>query len=140
MAAAALKWVLSNPEVSCLVVSFVEPQHLDEYLHASGAPLRADDLAVLRAYDERIAGTYCPPHCGACLSSCPESVAIHDVFRYRMYFEDYGWEKRGIQSYARLGRNAEACVGCSAPCTGTCPVGIPIQQRMLESHDLLSIG
>jgi predicted aldo/keto reductase-like oxidoreductase len=137
---AAFKWVLSNPDVNCLVVSFVDPQHLDEYLFASGAALRPTDHAVLRAYDERIAGTYCPPHCGACLGSCPEGVAINDVFRYRMYFEDYGQEKRGIQSYARLGANAEACVGCSAPCTGSCPVGIPIQQRMLETHELLTIG
>lgn len=137
---AAFQWVLSNPDVSCLVISFTEPQHLDEYLHASGAGRAAGDLAVLRAYDERIAGTFCPPHCGACLGSCPERVAIHDVFRYRMYFEDYGQEKRGIQSYARLERNASACLGCAAPCAGSCPVGIPIQQRMLETHELLSLG
>ena len=57
-----------------------------------------------------------------------------------MYFEDYGLEKRGIQSYAKLGKNASACLGCAAPCTGKCPVGISIQQRMLESHELLSIS
>jgi len=137
---AAFKWVLSNPDVSCLVISFTEPQNVDEYLHASGAALAAKDVAVLRAYDERIAGSYCRPHCGECLGSCPEQLAIDDVLRYRMYFEDYGWEKRAIQSYARLGRNASACLGCSAPCTGACPVGIPIQQRMLESHELLTIS
>ena len=137
---AAFKWVLANPDVNCLVISFTEPQHLDEYLYASGAGLAAGDLATLRAYDEQIAGTFCPPHCGVCLDRCSEGLAIHDVFRYRMYFEDYGWEKRGIQSYARLGRNAEACLGCSAPCAGACPVGIPIQQRMLESHELLTLG
>ena len=36
---AAFKWVLSNPDVSCLVISFTEPQHVDEYLFASGAAL-----------------------------------------------------------------------------------------------------
>jgi aryl-alcohol dehydrogenase-like predicted oxidoreductase len=137
---AAFKWVLANPDVNCLVISFTEPQHLDEYLYASGAGLSAADLAVLRAYDEQISGTFCPPHCGACLDRCPEGLPIDDVFRYRMYFEDYGWEKRGIQSYARLGRNAEACLGCSAPCAGACPVGIPIRQRMLETHELLTLG
>ena len=29
---AAFRWVLSNPDVSCLVVSFSKPQHVDEYL------------------------------------------------------------------------------------------------------------
>jgi len=137
---AAFKWVLSNPDVACLVVSFFEPQHVDEYLFASGAPIRGKDLAVLRAYDREIAGTYCPPHCGACLDHCSEGLAVDDVLRFRMYFEDYGWEKRGMQQYAQLGKNASACLGCAAPCTGTCPVGIPIQQRMIESHALLSIG
>lgn len=136
---AAFKWVLSNADVNCLVVSFTEPQHVDEYLFASGAALGTQDLAVLGAYDQQIAGSYCPPHCGACLDQCPEGLAINDVFRYRMYFEDYGQEKRGIQSYARLDKQASACLGCSAPCTGSCPVGIPIQQRMLDSHDLLTL-
>jgi predicted aldo/keto reductase-like oxidoreductase len=137
---AAFKWVLSNEDVNCLVVSFIEPQHLDEYLFASGGALTPADHAVLREYNEQIAGTYCPPHCGDCLGSCPEDLAIHDVLRYRMYFEDYGLEKRGIQSYARLGKNASVCAGCSAPCLGSCPVGIPIPTRMTEAHELLTLG
>jgi uncharacterized protein len=137
---AAFKWVLSNPEVSCLVVSFFEPQHVDEYLFASGAAATPADHALLREYDDRIAGSYCPPHCGACLDHCSEGLAVNDVFRYRMYFEDYGLEKRGMQEYARLAKNASVCIGCAAPCTGHCPVGIPIQQRMIDSHELLSIG
>ncbi|MCL4686812.1 aldo/keto reductase [Myxococcota bacterium] len=137
---AAFRWVLSNPDVNCLVVSFIEPQHLDEYLFASGGRLAPADHAVLRHYDQQIAGSYCPPHCGACLDRCPEGLAIHDVLRYRMYFEDYRLEKRGLQFYARLGRNASLCAGCAAPCLGSCPVGIPIPQRMLESHDLLTLG
>jgi hypothetical protein len=137
---AAFKWTLSNPDVACLVVSFFELQHVDEYLQASGAALTERDLALLRSYDQQIAGTYCPPHCGACLDSCSEGLAINDVLRYRMYFEDYGLEKRGIQSYAKLGSNASACLDCTAPCAGSCPVGIPIQQRMREAHDLLTLG
>ena len=91
---AALRWSLANEDVSCAVISFFEPQHVDEYLAASGKPLTPDQLAVLEEYDRQIAGTYCGPHCGACLSACPEELAIHDVLRHRMYFEDYGWEKR----------------------------------------------
>ncbi len=85
---AALKWVLSNPNVSCAVISFFELQHVDEYLYASGKSPSERDLAILRKYDEQILGSYCAPHCGACLASCPEGVPIHDVLRHRMYFED----------------------------------------------------
>jgi hypothetical protein len=137
---AALKWALSNEDVSCAVISFFELQHVDEYLAASGQPFTPRDLAMLREYDRQIAGTYCGPHCGACLDACPEGLPIHDVLRHRMYFEDYGWEKEGIQRYAALAKDASVCASCSAPCAGTCPVGIDIQTRMTGAHDLLTLA
>jgi uncharacterized protein len=137
---AALRWVLSNPDVSCAVISFFELQHVDEYLSASGKPFGPGDLAILQEYDRQIAGSYCGPHCGRCLDSCPEALPIHDVLRYRMYFEDYRWEKEGLQRYAQLEKNASVCAGCSAPCLGSCPLGIPIQQRMRGAHELLTLA
>jgi predicted aldo/keto reductase-like oxidoreductase len=137
---AALKWALASEDVSCAVISFFQLQHVDEYLAASGKRLTEQDLAVLGEYDRQIAGTYCGPHCGACLSSCPEGLPIHDVLRHRMYFEDYGWEKEGMQRYAALAKNASVCASCSAPCMGSCPVGIDIQTRMTGAHDLLTLS
>ncbi len=135
---AALKWVLSNRDVSCAVISFFERQHVDEFLYASGKPFGSADQAALEEYDRRIRGTYCAPHCGICHDSCPEGLPIADVLRYRMYYEDYGHEKEGVAQYARLAKNASACLGCSAPCLGSCPLGIGIRDRMLGAHRLLS--
>jgi hypothetical protein len=137
---AALKWTLSNPNVSAAVISFSELQHVDEYLFASGAPLSPHDTAILERYDREIFGSYCAPHCGACLDHCPEQLPIHDVLRFRMYFEDYGWEKEAMGQYARLGRNASVCAGCSAPCLGACPVGVSIPDRMRGAHELLRLA
>jgi len=137
---AALQWVLANPDVSCAVISFFELQHVDEYLFASGRAPGPADAALLERYDRAIAGSYCAPHCGACLRSCPEGLPIHDVLRYRMYCEDYGWEEEGSVRYAQLAKNASACVGCAAPCHGSCPLGVPIRQRMLGAHELLSLS
>jgi len=138
---AALKWVLTNEDVSCAVISFFELQHVDEYLHASGGSPTAGDLAVLDEYERQIVGSYCAPHCGECLGACPESLPIADVLRYRMYFEDYRNEKEAMRLYSALpaGLKADRCAGCSAPCVGTCPTGIPIPERMLEAHDLLTL-
>ncbi len=135
---AALRWTLSNPDVSCAVISFYEMQHVDEYLAASGGQLSANDLAVLERYDQQILGSYCAPHCGACLDRCPENLPIHDVLRYRMYSEDYGWRREGARLYANLEKNASVCAACSAPCLGSCPVGIPIPERMTGAHELLT--
>jgi predicted aldo/keto reductase-like oxidoreductase len=137
---AALRWVLANPEVSAAVISFSEFQHVDEYLRASGGALSPEDVAILERYDRLIAGSYCAPHCGACLPACPEQLAIDDVLRHRMYFEDYGDQKEAMRLYGRLEKNASVCVSCSAPCTGTCPIGVPIQERMIGAHELLRLG
>jgi len=139
-AQAALKWVHSNPNVSCAVISFFELQHVDEYLDASGRTLTTEDVAILEKYDREILGSYCAPHCGACLESCPEQVPIHDVLRHRMYFEDYRSEKEAVALYSKLPVNAAACAECSAPCLGSCPLGIHIQDRMAGAHRLLSFS
>src|SRR5262249_17280860 len=90
---AAFKWVLTNPDVSGLVVSIRNFNQIDEYLYASGQPVKDSDVALLQRYDERIAHEYCRPGCGACLDQCPYDVPVDDIFRYAMYFENYGHER-----------------------------------------------
>ena len=57
-----------------------------------------------------------------------------------MYFEDYGWEKEGMRLYSQLAKNASVCASCSAPCLGTCPLEIRIQERMTGAHELLTLS
>ena len=137
---AAFKWVLSNEHVSGLVVSFQEHRQIDEYLYASGKPLTDADLALLEDYDLRIAKDYCRPGCGACLDSCPQDVAVNDVFRYAMYAEDYGWPEQARERYARIpvANNASQCAACPAPCEAACPFEIAIRQKMMRFDRLLA--
>ncbi len=135
---AAFRWVLADPAVSALVISFSKPQHLDEYLAASGEVPKESDVALLAKYDRLISGVHCMPHCGACLDACPAGLPIDDMLRFRMYFENYGDQKEAMRFYSALERKADACVGCSAPCASSCPVGVPIAQRLRETHAMLS--
>jgi predicted aldo/keto reductase-like oxidoreductase len=57
-----------------------------------------------------------------------------------MYFEDYRSEKEAMDLYAKLEVNASACANCSAPCLGSCPLGIPIPERTKGAHEMLSIA
>jgi uncharacterized protein len=134
---AAFRWVLSNPAVSCLVISISTHQHLDEYLYASGTAAKATDVALLEQYDRLTAGDYCQPHCGQCLDSCAFDLPINDVLRYRMYAKDYGWEQEGRRLYAKLQQNAAACAVCPAPCANTCLIGVPIREKMVDAHRVL---
>lgn len=138
---AAFKWVLSNPDVSGLVVSIQDFNQIDEYLYASGKPLRDGDVALLDRYDQLTTADYCRPGCGACLDRCPADVPVNDVFRYAMYFENYRRERDAMVMYATLApeRNASRCVSCPAPCEAACPFELPIHQKMLRAHRTLKV-
>lgn len=136
---AAFKWVLSNQDVSCLVVTMSSRSQIDEYLHASGRPVQQADVALLEKYDRLVANDYCPPGCGECLSSCPADVPVDDILRYAMYYENYGQQRVGMEEYAKLpeARTASQCVDCRAPCEQACPSQLPIKARLLRADRLL---
>jgi len=138
---AAFKWVLSNPDVSGLVVSINDYGQIDEYLYASGKPVTDADVAVLQRYDDLIARDYCRPGCGACLDHCPQGVPVDDIFRYAMYHQDYGRTEEAVSRYALLAasRNASQCARCPAPCAVACPFDIDIRAKLTSFHRLLSV-
>jgi hypothetical protein len=139
---AAFKWVLSNPDVSGLVVSINSLAQIDEYLSASGQPVGAADVALLERYDRLVSRDYCRPGCGACLSSCPDGVPIDDVLRFAMYYESYRQERLAIEEYARLplAANAGRCASCSAPCEAACPFELPIGPKLRHAHERLRMA
>jgi aryl-alcohol dehydrogenase-like predicted oxidoreductase len=138
-APAALKWVLSHPEVNGLVISIKSVSHLDLYLSASGEKLTAKDRKALDRYAKHFSREYCRTGCGECEDSCPEGVAIASTLRYQMYFKDYGMEKKAMASYARLDTKAAGCTTCETEnCRGACPYGLPVSALLREAHDSLS--
>ncbi len=138
---AAFKWVLSNQNMSGLVVTMKGFEHIDEYLAASGQAMTDSDLALLERYDQLTRDVYCRPGCGECLASCPYGVPIDDILRYQMYARSYGQEKVAMTDYARVApeRNASQCASCSAPCESACPYEIPIRQRLTQAHRELTL-
>ena len=137
---AAFRWVLANPAVACLVISFTKVEQCDEYLFASGTPVRDADHALLQRYDRLASADYCRPHCGQCLDACPSGLPIDTVLRYDMYFADYGRERIAREKYAGLVQaklDASICAACPAPCAGACPWELPIRAKMVRAHERL---
>ncbi len=138
-AQAAFKWVLSNSDVSGLVISIEHFAQIQEYLYASGQALEEKDVSLLEKYDRLIAHTYCRPGCGACLAHCPYDVPIDDILRYKMYAQNYGREKEAMRLYASVpaAQRADHCAGCPAPCLGACDFGVPIREQLSQADRLL---
>jgi len=139
-AQAAFRWVLAGAHVDALVVTMTSGEQIDEYLGASGATgVSRADFTLLARYEARNGQQQCRYGCGACLSACPEGVAIDEVLRTRMYAEDYGAVELAQREYARLAGNAQACVSCShQSCASACPFGIAIPSLTAPTHRRLA--
>ena len=110
-------------------------------LKASGEKFTSTDQAVLDRYARLYGREYCSTGCGECETSCPQGVQIASVMRYRMYFMDYGMEKRAMESYALLKKNASACSGCVNPvCVGSCPYGLSVKDMLCDAHESMSFS
>jgi predicted aldo/keto reductase-like oxidoreductase len=138
---AAVKWALADPNVNSAVVTMGTFEHVDECLRASGQAPTPREQASLDVYREVAVNRYCRMGCAKCLAACPAGVAIPDVMRFGMYYENYGIEKYAIQQYAGLDgtKRASACVGCDGACESACPHGLAISERLARYDGLLRI-
>ena len=136
---AALKWVLSNDKVSNLIISINGTRQVDEYVAAAGKPLTAEDRGILEEYAAEFSTQVCR-YSGACLPACPEGVRIADILRFSMYFHEYGQERRGLESYARLveAERAAHCLHCAGYCEQACAYDLPIQSLMVRADNALA--
>ena len=137
-----LKWMLAQPNIDTLSISMRSFEDVDEFVAASGRPtLETGELRALERYGLRLSSDYCRPGCDACLASCPHRVPIHDILRYRLYFNNYEREKYAMSLYATLPdeQTAHRCHSCAAPCTGACPFGIPMKSKLAEAHLELTV-
>ena len=98
-------------------------------------------MEVIAEYQRQVSQHYCRVSCSECLSACPHSVAINDVLRYGMYFEDYGMEKEAMSYYAELeeGKKPLICASCSGNCGSACPYGLKIKEKLIHAHEILSV-
>jgi predicted aldo/keto reductase-like oxidoreductase len=138
---AAFKWVLKHPEVDGLVITIKTVSHLDHYLQASGKSFTASDRKVLDQYARIYGKEYCRTGCDICEAGCSRGVEIANILRYQMYFKDYEMEKRAMEGYAGLRKNAKSCLSCEPPpCAGACPYGLPLKVLLTEAHKNLSFN
>jgi predicted aldo/keto reductase-like oxidoreductase len=139
---ALLKWMLAQPNIDTISLTMRSFEDIDEFVAVSGDPkLSSRESRALEGYCRRLDKDYCRPGCDGCLGACPQGVLIHDIMRYRLYFNNYGREKYAMRRYASLpaSQNARQCSSCSGPCRGACPYGVSIQDKLTQAHDELTV-
>ena len=139
--AAAIKFVLSNPNVNTVCCSLKTYDELERILSLSGTKLSDLDKATLAAYKEGCGELYCRHACGVCEPQCPHGVPVNTIMRYSHYFVAQGREKEAMLKYGEIsGTKADVCSKCQGYCEAACPHNVPIQGMLILAHDQLSLA
>jgi len=139
-AALALRFVLSNPHVSCALSGMGTTEMVDQNVAAaSGDPLSSEEHATLVSLTgelDELAALYCTG-CNYC-APCPHGVSIAKRFELMNAHRVWGltdYAKRGYR--ALLAKDSEGtCQECGV-CLDKCPQNIPIIEQLKETHAAL---
>lgn len=132
--AAALQFVLANPDVSTAASGMSTPEQVAENVATANAltAMNAEDRARMeRILDEfaAIGDKFCTG-CGYCMD-CQNGVDIPRNFRLYNTAKVYGLMAWAKQEYANMdaAKRAEACAHCGE-CEPKCPNKLPIQEQL----------
>ena len=135
----AVKFVLNNPNVHSVLVTFQNFQEIDDYVRLSGQRFEPDDSQYLTHCKEVYDPFYCRHACGICESACPHKVPVNTIMRYYHYFSAQQRKSYSTSQYQNLENNASNCLNCSASCQDACPYGVQILTLLKVAHTNLSI-
>lgn len=140
-AAAALKFVLSNPDVSCACSGMSDLKQLEENVAVADAfeGVSEEDRARMeRILDEFVAlGEKFCTGCGYCMD-CPTGVDIPRNFRLFNLARVYGlhdWARMRYESMEAVKR-ADACIACGE-CEPKCPNNLAIVEQLKQVAEVL---
>ena len=132
----ALRYVLSNPHISCAIPGMMTLKELEENLRVAEEPrpLSPEEIREFMSLAADAGKGFCR-NCGYCLP-CPEGIPIPDVFRYENYYRRYGLKEWAREQYGVLASDAQACSDCRA-CVERCPYGVSIPSELKQAHRVL---
>ena len=138
---AAIKFVLSNPNVHTVCATVLNYDETRAYLRLSGSRLKPKDKKLLSAYSRECGSLYCRHACGVCEPHCPHEVPVNTIMRYDHYFVSQGREKHAMAKYAALeSAKADKCQSCAGYCESACPYGVPVRALLATAHQTLSLA
>jgi len=143
----ALKFVLSNPSVSCAISGMGSVKMVTQNVKVASARAdltleELDGVNKMMIENKKLAELYCTG-CNYCLP-CPQGVNIPHIFRLMNYHKVYGITDYARKSYSEIGRSkkspgnrADACNKCGE-CEAKCPQKLDIRKQLVESGEALS--
>jgi len=134
---AALKWALSNPDITTAIPGMTDFDQLDlnvkilSDITLTGAEM--NDLVVPTAET----GLYCTG-CTKCIPVCPRNLPVPDLMRAYMYAYGYSNPSMAYSLLGELGINDNPCNECS-PCRVECTKNFKVKEKITDISRLVNV-
>jgi len=128
--AAALKWVLQDPNVHTIVPGFTTFEEMNIDLAVAENPLLTDPEKKDLEKVASVSGLYCQG-CRQCLGQCPEHLPIPDLMRAYMYTYAYRNLTHAQDLVISLNLPDRVCEDCTQ-CPVKCSVGFNVSRKIRD--------
>lgn len=134
---AALKWVLSNPDVHTTIPGITAFDQLTADLE-----VMKDLTLTVSEKDELMAGIssrglYCNA-CSICKPGCPNNLPIPELMRAYMYAYGYGNLQLASELISETAVKGDPCAGCDT-CVATCVKGFDLRDKISDISRLANV-
>jgi predicted aldo/keto reductase-like oxidoreductase len=135
--AAAIKWVLSNPDVTTTIPGMTSFDHLEvnEKLLTDITLNDQEKNDLVAARGEQ--GLFCSG-CRQCVSSCPYNLPVKDLMRAYMYAYGYSNPSMAKSLLGELEISGDPCSGCDT-CSISCPMNFKVKEKITDISRLTNV-
>jgi predicted aldo/keto reductase-like oxidoreductase len=134
---AALKWALSNPDVTTTIPGMTEFDHLDLNVKLlTDINLTDSEKQELMAASSEMS-MYCTG-CTKCLPVCPQKLPVNDLMRAYMYAYGYSNPRMAYSLLSELGLKSNPCNACNV-CQVNCTMNFNVKEKIADISRLVNV-
>ena len=135
---AAIKWVLSNPDIHTTIPGMTTFDHLE-----LNAKLLTDITFTDQDKQDILVagiqpGLFCSG-CGECLKSCPGNLPVPDLMRAYMYAYGYSNPSQAYSLLSEIDAGCDPCRNCTSACVVKCSRNFNVKERISDISRLVNV-
>jgi predicted aldo/keto reductase-like oxidoreductase len=134
---AAIKWVLSNPDVATTIpgMTSFDQLELNSKILADISFTEQEKSDLLA--DSSVPGLFCSG-CRQCIPSCPNNLPVPDLMRAYMYAYGYSMPSMAQTLLGDLGISGNPCSSCTT-CSARCSRNFRLKEKITDITRLVNV-
>jgi uncharacterized protein len=135
---AAIKWVLSNPDIHTTIPGMTQFDQLDLNVKilADVTMIEQEKKDILIAGSQP--GLFCTG-CGECIAACHLKLSVPELMRAYMYAYGYSNPSQAFALLKELRHGNDPCKSCTSSCSVKCSRDFNVKERITDISRLIDV-